>query len=138
MTPDVEALRRRLASLIRAADRLRAHCPTLYSLAWEPHVGESLEGDAPGFASSPPRAGDPRARRLFARIVADVERAEADLVGLERIMSGLMFARAERPEPSRGSTIGVAEFDEKIEVARRRGDGHALLEPQPQHPGRRP
>jgi hypothetical protein len=138
VTPEVDALRHRLLTLVRAADRLRSHAGDLHGLGWEPHVGEALEGDASGFESSPPRAGDPRARRLFEKIAAEAARAEAELVGLERSMLGLFVARTERPDPSRGSTIRVEEFDDQLARQRRRSDTPVRLEPQPQHPGRRP
>lgn len=133
---DVATLRRRLDTLIRAATRLRTHAADLHSLGWEAHVGdvEKVNGGATDHA---PRAGDPRARRLYERICAEVASAEAELVGLDRTMMALFTARAERPDPTRGSTISVAEFDARIAKQRARGDSPARLEPQPQHPGRR-
>lgn len=137
MTPDVEVLCRRLDTLIRAATRLRQHCPDLHSLAWEAHVGEVLEGDTPGFVSAPPRAGDPWARRLYARTLHEVAEAEAGLVGCDRMMMALFHTRSERPDPSRGSTISVADFDAARAKQRGRPDTPVRLEPQPQHPGKR-
>lgn len=134
---DTDDLRRRLDTLTRAANRLRAHCRDLHDLGWEPHIGETLEGDTPGYESRPPRAGDPRARRLYERICAEVASSEAELVGLDRQMTALFTARAERPEPTRGSTISLAEHDRLRAAQRRRDDTPARLEPQPPHPGRR-
>lgn len=137
VTPEVDSLRRRLLTLARAADRLRAHAPDLFGLGWDPHVGEALEGDVSGFESQPPRAGDPRARRLFEKIAAEAARAEAELVGLERSMMALFTVRASRPDPTRGSTIRVEEFDDQLARQRCRSDTPVRLEPQPEHPGRR-
>jgi hypothetical protein len=137
VTPEVDTLRHRLLTLVRAADRLRSHAGDLFGLGWEPPVGD-VEKVNGGVVDHAPRAGDPRARRLFERIAAEAARAEAELVGLERSMLGLFVARTERPDPSRGSTIRVEEFDDQLARQRRRSDTPVRLEPQPQHPGRRP
>lgn len=134
---EVEALRRRLDTLTRAAARLRAHAGDLHDLGWEPHRGEAEKVNG-GSADRTPRAGDPRARRLFDRVVADVEAAEAELVGDSRMMLALFTARAERPDPSRGSTISLADFDDQLARQRKRPGTPVRLEPQPRHPGMRP
>lgn len=137
---DIELLRRRLDTLIRAATRIRTHAPDLFDLGWEQAVTdvEKVNGGAPDRA---PNAGNPRARRLFDRIASEVSSIEAELVGLDRTMMAIFTARSERPEPSRGSTISHAEFERlKANQGRRRARGEhvpAQLEPQPQHPGRR-
>lgn len=132
---DVVTLRRRIDTLVRAATRLRAHAADLHGMGWDPQVGEPLEGDAPGFVSAPPRAGDVRARRLFDRIFAEVAQMEAELVGLERSMTGLFYAGSSNPEPSRGSMISREEFDRQLGRQRARGDAPARLVDQPGHPG---
>lgn len=132
---DVAQLQRRLDTLTRAAAKLRAHAPDLYRLGWEPYVGERLEGDAPGFESSPPRTGDPRARKLFDRLASEAAQMAAELVGLERSMTGLFYAGSSNPEPSRGSTISREEFDRRLGRQRAQGDSPARLVDQPQHPG---
>lgn len=137
MTPDVQALHRRLRTLTRTADRLRAHVADLHSLGWEPHQGEPLEGNSPGFDSHPPRTGNPEARHLFEEIVATVAAAHAQLVGLDRRLAALFRGGADRPDPTRGSTISVEEFDYRLARQKGRPDTPAKLEPQPQHPGRR-
>lgn len=136
MTPDVETLRRRVTTLTRALSRISLNAADLHSLAWEPRVGDAERVNG-GAVDHSPRTGDPRAIRLFANIAAAIEAAEADLVGLDRQMMGLFTARAERPDPTRGSIISVAEFDAKLAAQRRRGDAPVRLEPQPPHPGRR-
>lgn len=140
-TDDIGQLQRRLDTLTRAAARLRTHAADLHGLGWEKAVTD-VENVASGKPESkPPGGGDPRARRLFARIVAEVASSEAELVGLDRTMMALFTARTERPDPTRGSTIAIAEFDRiKARQRQRRADGEhvpARLEAQPEHPGRR-
>lgn len=138
---DPATLHRRLDTLTRAAARIRQHIVDLYGLGWDAHVGEALEGDMPGFESRPPKAGDSRARRLYDEIFTEVANIEAQLVGLDRRMVATFTARAERPDPTRGSTISVAEFDRlRARQRQRRADGEhvpARLEGQPPHPGKR-
>lgn len=134
---DIVLLQRRLDTLTRAAARIRQHAADLHGLGWEAHVGEALEGDSPGFESHPPKAGDPRARRLFDRIVVEVASMEAELVGLDRTMMAVFTARSERPDPTRGSMISVAEHDRLRAAQRKRLGTPVRLEPQPQHPGKR-
>lgn len=136
MRDDVELLRRRIDILIRAATRIRTHADDLHGLGWEPHVGE-VEKVAGGATDHSPRAGDPRARKLFDRICIDVASMESELVGYDRVMMALFTARSERPDPTRGSTISVAEHDRLLAAQRRRGDSPVRLEPQPSHPGKR-
>lgn len=137
MINDVDTLRRRLHTLTRAADRFRQHARDLHDLGWEAHRGDDAGKVNGGATDHAPRAGDPRARALFAEICAEADRSEAVLVGLSRQMMALFTARAERPDPTRGSTISVAEFDERVAKQKTRDDTPARLEPQPQHPGRR-
>lgn len=140
-TDDIGQLQRRLDTLTRAAARLRTHVADLHGLGWEKAVTD-VENVASGKPESkPPGGGDPRARRLFARIVAEVASSEAELVGLDRQMLALFTARSERPDPTRGSTISVAEHDRLLAAQRdRRARGESVparIELQPQHPGKR-
>ena len=134
---DVDVLRQRIDSLARAAAKIRAHIGDLHGLGWEKAVGEveKVNGGAP---DRTPRAGDPRARRLYDRIFSEVASIEAELVGLERQMTAVFFAGSSNPEPSRGSLISRAEFDRLKDRQRKRPDTHTRLVDQPQHPGKRP
>lgn len=135
MTSDVATLRRRIDTLVRAATKLRAHAADLHGLGWEKAVVD-VENVASGKPESkPPGGGDPRARKLFERIVSEVAQMEAELVGLERSMTGLFYAGSSNPEPSRGSTISREEFDRQLGRQRARGDAPARLVDQPGHPG---
>lgn len=136
MNTDVAVLRRQLDTLIRAASRLRQHAADLHSLGWDPHIGEALEGDAPGFDSRPPRAGDPRARRLFDQLTVRAAIIEAEFIDFDRTMMALFAARAPRPEPTRGSTISADHHDWLLAKQSERDETPVRLEPQPQHPGK--
>lgn len=133
---DVELLTRRLRTLTRAADRIRAHAPDLHSLGWEPQQGDTEKVNG-GTTDHTPRAGDPRARHLWDRITLEVGRAEDLLVGLERAMSALFFAGSTNPEPSRGSLHSSAEQDQLLAKQRARPDTPVRLVDQPPHPGRK-
>lgn len=136
MTPrDVDALTRRLRTLTRAADRLRAHAPDLHGLGWEPHHGD-VEKVNGGATDHTPRAGDPRARHLWERLTVEVGRCEDLLVGLERDVVAHFFAHSSSPEPSRGSLISAAEHARLLANQRGRPDTPARLIDQPSHPGR--
>ena len=134
--PDIADLQRRLRTLTRAAENIRRHCPDLHTLAWEPavtdrpHVQETR-------SDYTPRAGDPRARHLWERLQAEIGRAEALLVGLERDLVAAFYAGSDSPEPSRGSLISAAEHDTLITKQRGRADTPARLVDQPAHPGRK-
>lgn len=136
MKDDVETLRRRIDIAARALARIRTHAGDLHSLGWEPAVAEA-EKVSGGAVDHTPRSGDPRARRLFDRMLEDISSFESEIVGYDRVMMALFTTRAERPDPTRGSTISVAEFDRLRERQRARGDAPARLEPQPDHPGKR-
>lgn len=137
---DPAILHRRLDTLIRAATRIRTHADDLHALGWEKAVTD-VEKVNGGTADHAPKAGDPRARKLYDRIFNEVASIEAELVGLDRLMVVLFTARADRPDPTRGSTISVAEHDRLLARQRqRRADGEhvpARLEAQPAHPGKR-
>jgi hypothetical protein len=133
---DVDALCRRLRTLTRAADRIRAHAADLHSLGWEPHRGDTEKVNG-GPVDHAPRAGDPRARHLWERITLEVGRAEDLLIGLERDTVAFFFAHSSSPEPSRGSLISAAEHAQLLARQRARPDTPARLVDQPQHPGRR-
>jgi hypothetical protein len=133
---DVELLRRRIDTLVRAASDLRRHAADLHGLGWEKAVAD-VEKVNGGSADHSPRAGDPRARRLFERIFNEVAQMESELVGLDRSMTALFYAGSSSPEPSRGSTISIAEHDRLLANQRRRSDTPARLVDQPSHPGRR-
>lgn len=133
---DVDQLTRRLRTLTRAADRLRAHAPDLHSLGWEPQRGDAEKVNG-GATDHTPRAGDPRARHLWERIALEVGRAEDLLVGLERDTVAFFFAHSTSPEPSRGSLISADEHARLLANQRTRDDAPALLVEQPSHPGRR-
>lgn len=137
MTPrDVDALTRRLRTLTRAADRIRAHAPDLFLLGWEPHHGDTEKVNG-GPIDHTPRAGDPRARHLFERITLEVGRCEDLLVGLASDVVAHFYAGSSSPDPSRGSLISAAEHARLLANQRARPDTPALLVDQPQHPGRR-
>lgn len=132
---DVDHLTRRLRTLTRAADRIRAHAPDLHTLAWEPQGGDTEKVNG-GTVDHTPRAGDPRARHLWERITLEVGRAEDLLVGLERDVTAHFFAHSTSPEPSRGSLISAAEHAQLLAKQRGRPDTSARLVDQPSHPGR--
>jgi hypothetical protein len=136
MTPrDVDQLTRRLRTLTRAADRLRAHAADLHSLGWEPARGDTEKVNGGG-TDHTPRAGDPRARQLWDRITLEVGRAEDLLVGLERAVTAHFYAHSSSPEPSRGSLISAAEHAQLLAKQQARTDTPARLIEQPPHPGR--
>ena len=136
MTPrDVEVLNRRLRTLTRAADRIRAHASDLHTLGWEPQRGDTEKVNG-GTTDHTPRAGDPRARHLWDRILLEVGRCEDLLVGLERDLTALFYAHSNSPEPSRGSLISAAEHAELLAKQQVRPDTSARLVDQPAHPGR--
>jgi len=132
---DVDVLRHRIDNLMKAASRIRANAADLHDLGWERSVTdvERVAGGAPDRA---PKAGSPRARRLFDQIDESIVRMEAEMIGYERVMMALFFAGSSNPEPSRGSMISRADFDLQVERQRRRGSNTRIVE-QPQHPGRR-
>lgn len=135
MNRDVEVLVRKLDSLARSAARLRANACDLHDLGWEAATtGE--EKVAGGGADYSPRAGDPRARSLFERISAGVASVEAELVGYDRAVHALFFARSANPEPSRGSLISADEHGRLLAKQRQRPDTPARIVDQPVHPGR--
>lgn len=131
---DIDDLRRRINSLVRAAQHISAHAADLHGLAWDAPSGDG-EPDRGAYESRTPRAGNPRARRLYERITAEVSTIEAELVGLRRQMDGLFFAGSDNPEPSRGSMIRRDDFDQQLTKQRGRDDTPTKLVPQPQHPG---
>ncbi len=134
-TRDVEQLTRRLRTLTRAADRLRAHAPDLHSLGWEPHRGDGEKVNG-GTTDHTPRTGDPKARHLWARITLEVGRAEDLLVGLERDVVAHFYAHSTSPQPSRGSLISTADHDQLLAKQRARPDTPVRLVDQPAHPGK--
>lgn len=138
---DVTLLQRRIDTLTRAAARIRQHAGDLHTLGYDKSVTDAEKVNG-GQADWSPKGGNPRARRLFERIFAEVASIEAELVGLDRTMIAIFTARSERPDPTRGSTISVAEHDRlRAKQRERRAAGEytpANLEPQPPHPGRRP
>lgn len=136
MTDEVATLCRRIDILVRAATRIGRHAGDLHALGWEPATVE-VEKVNGGRADHAPRTGDPRARKLFDRILVDISAMESELVGYDRLMVALFTARAERPDPTRGSTISVAEHDRLLAAQKARPDTPARLEPQPAHPGKR-
>lgn len=137
---DVPLLQRRLDTLVRAATRIRTHAADLHGLGWEKAVGDTEKVNG-GTADHTPKAGNPRARRLFDRMCAEVASIEAELVGLDRTMMAIFTARSERPDPSRGSTHSLEEHD-RLKAAQRKRQARgeyvpARIEPQPEHPGKR-
>lgn len=131
---DVDELRRRLTSLARAANRIAAHIGDLHSLGWEPAITDT-EKVAGGTPDRTPRAGHPRARRLYERIATEAAQMEAETIGLERTMMGLFFAGSTNPEPSRGSMISRTDFERLRQRQRQRPDTPTRIVEQPQHPG---
>lgn len=140
MTTDIETARRRLLSIVRIANRLRDNTADLHTLAYDPHIGDT-EPDRANHDSRPPRTGDPRARALYDRLAAEADAIEAVLIGLDRALTGLFFAHNTSAEPSRGSLISRAEFDQlRGNQRRRRTAGYYTPAPitrQPPHPGKR-
>jgi hypothetical protein len=138
---DVATLHERLDIIIRTARHIRQHAGDLHSLAWEPHVGDT-EKVRKTKTDYVPRVADeaPRARKVLSRIEAEVASIQGELTGLDRAMLRVFTARAERPDPTRGSTIRVEEFDDlQANQRNRRAAGEYtpnLLESQPDHPGR--
>jgi hypothetical protein len=133
---DVDTLRMRIDHLMRSAGRIRDHAADLHAIGWEPHHGETEKVNG-GTPDRLPRTGDRRARRLFAAMNEEVLKAEAELVGLERVMFAIFFAGSENPEPSRGSLIPAAEHDRLLARQRTRGDSPVRIVDQPAHPGKR-
>lgn len=135
---DVYALRQRIDLLVITATKLRDHAADLYDLGWSPAVTD-VENVASGKPESkPPSAGDPRARRLFERIVNEVGSINSELVGLDRAMGRLFFAGSEAADDGRGRyplLISRADHDDQLARQRARADGHPLLVEQPAHPG---
>lgn len=131
---DVELLRRRVNTLTRAAQKIATHCADLHDLGWERHVGD-VEKVKGGTVDHSPKVGNPKARHLFERIFREIASIEAELVGLERSMTGLFFAGSSNPEPSRGSMISRAEF-ERLKKNQGPDSSPKLIE-QPSHPGER-
>lgn len=121
MHDEVETLKRQLAGLVRAANNLRTHTPDLWLVGWEHRVTDT-EPDRGHFESSPPNAGNPKARRLFEQLAASITRMEAELVGYDRTMRSIFFAGTHNPEPTRGSTISPAEFARLKQAQERRRD----------------
>lgn len=132
---DVVTLQRRIDHLVRAANRIRAHLPDLHSAAWE-HPNTSHEKVRETKTDYVPAVADmaPPGRALWQRVERDLEHAETLLVALERSVTGLFMVTA-AVEPSRGSLISRAEFDQLRANQRRRPDTPARLVDQPQHPG---
>lgn len=144
--PDVDLLTRRLDILARTAAAVRAHAGDLWVLGWEqPNTTDPLErervsGDDPVLNDHAPRAGDPRARRLFDQICVNVAQMEAELVGFERATKRLFFVGSRSAEPTRGSLIPAGEHARLLANQRARaaaGDytPERLID-QPPHPGR--
>ena len=115
MTPDVVALQQRIDIIIRAATRLRQHAADLHSLGWDPTVTDT-EKVRQTKVDYVPRVAEeaPRARRVFDRIDAELASIQGEITGLDRAMMQIFTARSERPDPTRGSTISVAEFDRLV------------------------
>lgn len=138
---DVATLQQRLDVIIRTARHIRQNAADLHSLAWEPHVGDT-EKVRKTKTDYVPRVADeaPHARKVLTRLEAEVAKIQAELTGLDRAMLRVFAARAERPEPTRGSRIRVEEFDglQANQRDRRTAGEYTpnLLEPQPDHPGR--
>jgi hypothetical protein len=133
---DVDLLTHRLDSLTRAATRIRRHLADLHTLGWERPVTDRVHVRETR-TDHTPRAGDPRARRLWERIALETGHAEDLLVGLERDVTAHFFAYSQSPEPSRGSLISAAEHARLLARQRARADTPARLVDQPAHPGRK-
>lgn len=134
---DITHLRRRLRTLIRAANNIAAHIDTLHSLAYDATRGDT-EPDRAGFESRPPpgyRTETTRAQHMWARTNLEIGRCEDLLVGLERDLAGCLFAGSSNAEPSRGSLISAAEHERLLTNQRGRPDTPARLVDQPRHPG---
>lgn len=138
MTPDLETLHHHLHNIIRAATHLHTHTPDLHTLAWEKPANTTDKIRTTKTDHTPRVADDaPQARKLLQHITNRINSIQAEIVGLDRAMTHLFTAHTPRPDPTRGSTISLAEFDQQRTRQRRRPDTPTRLEPQPPHPGRR-
>jgi hypothetical protein len=137
---EVEQLRAAVERLSRSAGWLARQAEDLWSMGWEPAVIE-VEKVAGGEIDRAPRAGDERARRLFKRALERVLRAEADMVGLERMTTALFVASTPSPEATWGSRVSNADFNAALKRQRRRAEAGEYtpvkLASQPLHPGRK-
>lgn len=136
---DVDLLQHRIDTITRAATRIRAHVADLHVLAYERTVveHEHVRGGAP---DRTPRGGDPRALRLWERLIVELGRAEDTLVGLERQVIGHFLVNSTSADPSRGSLIPAADHARQLAKQRaRQAAGEytpTRLVPQPDHPGK--
>lgn len=138
---DVDLLAHRLDTLTRAATRIRHHLADLHCLAFE---ATSAPADDVKVRTSKtdhtPKTGDPRARKVWDRLLIEVGRCEDILVGLEREVTGYFLAGSSSAEPSRGSLITAGEHDRLLarQAVRRRAGEYVpeKLVDQVQHPGK--
>jgi len=135
MTDDATQLRRRLDALTRSAARIRTHAADLHSLAWEPAVSGS-EPVAASRVDYAPRTGPEAVLSFYRHLSERIAAIEAEMIGLERRMTALFFAHSVSPEPSRGSTIPVAEHEQLLVNQQGRPDTSPRLVDQPAHPGK--
>lgn len=139
---DVDLLAHRLDALTRAATRIRQHLADVHCLAFEATTGHTDDVKVRTTKTDhTPKSGDPRARRVWDRLLVEVCRCEDILVGLERQTTGYFLVGSHSAEPSRGSLIPAGEHARLLANQRARaaaGDyTPAKLIDQPPHPGRR-
>lgn len=143
--PDVDHLARRLAAIIRSANRIRPHLADLHSIGWEPTTPDpdtrNVDTDRRGKTDWTPRAGDPRARRLLTHLDIITTRAATDLAAAAAILDRLLDAT--RPiyiEQPRGTLISRPDLEAARQAQqRRRARGEYVPVPlvdQPNHPNR--
>lgn len=136
---ELEALRARLEAIAATAAFLAEHAGDLFTIAFEAGSnGYDGAGGGSGPESSPPRAGDDYALKLWARLFREAERADAELVGLQRATLAVFKVTSPRPPRSRGSLTSGAEHRRLVTKQTERRSAGAYtpkrLEDQPAHP----
>jgi hypothetical protein len=138
---DVDLLAHRLDTLTRAATRIRQHLADVHCLAFEATTGHADDVKVRTTKTDhTPKTGDPRARRVWDRLLVEVGRCEDILVGLERQTTGYFLVGSHSAEPSRGSLISAGEHARLLanQQARKVAGEYVpeRLVDQNQHPGR--
>lgn len=135
---DVDALRARLAAVIRASRALSAQLEDLHAYAFDRRAGGEAKVAGGDTDDDPLGAGNPRARMLWERLETKIREADLLLVGLSQATANLLSA-GPSAEATRGSLIRKAELKSAVRRQRRReADGEytprRMIE-QPPYPG---
>jgi hypothetical protein len=136
---DLATLRARLNSIQRASQHLQCHLQDLHDIGYVPggDVGEQVSTGGP--SDRPPPAGDPLARKLFARLVLELADVERVMVAAQMSTFNYLMAGTGAPQ-TRGSLISKADLRAQVANQRkraRRGEYvPAKLETQPGYPGK--